>query len=583
MNIPQACIALLALAACVGVGRLLYGVQRTDRQSRPKAWRVTVLVLLQFGSAALLYFTLFPPVRLAPAQNLVVLTAQGKAVDVAPGKGRIVALPEAPAQAGITRVPDLAGALRRYPGATSVQIIGDGLPLRDIDAARGLAVVFKPAPLPDGLIGLSWPPQVSPGMRWQLHGRVHYRQPVTVELLDPGNAVVASTTPDAQGGFSLSDGARSAGQSLYRVRVLGAGKKPLEILDVPVWVEKTAPLRVLMLSGGPNPELKYIRRWASDAGIELESRIALGQGMQIQTGNAGLNAANLREQDLVILDERAWNGLGAGGRRTLVEALNGGLGILLRLTGPLVGSAGGELRALGFSVQETNAVQGIRLQEGREKPLLPELSRRPLRVQSPDGVVLLRTDKNEPLAIWRAQGQGRIGLWWLTDTYKLALGGASSRHGQLWAEAAATVARARDNPVLQNRQQHVWVDQRSVICGLSDKAAVREPDGRISQLLIETKGVNTGCSAFWPRRAGWHAVNSKTAQLPFYVRAAGEAPGLKANALREGTLVLAGGRPAAGTTSEIPVPGPHWPYFLAWLLVTALLWALERSRLGWRK
>ncbi|HWR96121.1 MAG TPA: hypothetical protein VN248_05275 [Arenimonas sp.] len=583
MSIPQLVIALLALAVCLGLGRLLHGVQRTDRQMRPKAWRLAVLVLLQFGSATLLYFTLFPPSRLAPAQNLVVLTAQAKAADVPPGSGRIIALPEASVQAGIERVPDLASALRRYPGADSVQIIGDGLPLRDIDAARGLSVFFQPPPLPDGLTGLRWPSQVSPGMRWQLHGRVQYRQPVTLELLDPGNAVVASTTPDAQGGFSLSDDARSMGQALYRVRVLGAGKKSLETLDVPVWTAKTAPLRVLMLSGGPNPELKYIRRWASDAGIALESRIALGQGMQIQTGNAGLNAASLREQDLVILDERAWNGLGAGGRQALTEALNGGLGVLLRLTGPLGGPAAGELRALGFSVQETQAVQGVRLPEGRDKPQLPELSRRPLRVQSPDGVVMLRTDKNEPLAVWRAQGQGRIGLWWLTDTYKLALSGATSRHGQLWAEAAATVARARDNPILQSRQQHIWVDQRAVFCGLSDDAAVQEPDGRISRLLIGSKGANTGCAAYWPRLPGWHAVNSKTAALPFYVRAAGEMTGLKANALREGTLALVGGRALAGTTAKVPVPGPHWPYFLAWLLVTALLWALERSRLGCRK
>jgi hypothetical protein len=582
MSIPQIFIALLALAVCIGVGRLLYGVQRTDRPSRPKAWRVVVLVLLQIGSAALLYFTLFPPARLAPAQNLVVLTSHGQVADIAPGAGRVIALPEAPVQADIARVPDLASALRRYPGAASIQVIGDGLPLRDIDAARGLSVVFQPAPLPEGLTGLSWPSPVSPGMRWQLHGHVQYRQPVTIELLDPGNAVVASTRPDALGGFSLSDGARSAGQALYRVRVLDAGKKPLELLDIPVWVEKSVPLRVVMLSGGPNPELKYIRRWASDAGLELESRIALGQGMQIQTGNAGLNAANLRNQDLVILDERAWSGLGAGGRQALIDALNGGLGVLLRLTGPLDGPAAGELRALGFSVQESKAVQGVRLPEGQDKPLLPELSRRPLRVQSPDGVVLLRTDKNEPLGIWRAQGQGRIGLWWLTDTYKLALSGASSRHGQLWAEAAAAVARARDNPSLQNRQQHVWVDQRAVFCGLSEKAAVREPDGRISELLIENKGANTGCAAFWPRLPGWHSVNSKTATQPFYVRAAGEAPGLKTNALREGTLALAGGRSVAGSTVKTPVPGPHWPYFLAWLLVTALLWTLERSRLGSR-
>lgn len=592
MNMSQACIALLALALCLGVGRLLFGVMRMPASARPAAWRLAALLLLQCGSAVLLYFSLFPPARMAPAQNLVVLTAQGKATIAEAGKGRIVALPEAAPQAGIERVPDLATALRRNPGVKAVHVIGSGLPVRDLDAARGVSVQFKPAPLPEGLLELRWPERLSPGMRWQLHGRVNRSGPVQVELVDPANAVVDSvqikprTAHDLNRGresdFVLSDSVRGPGQAVYRVRVLDARRNILDTLDVPVLVEAPKPLRMLMLSGGPNPELKYIRRWASDAGIALESRIELGQGMQIQTGAAGLSAASLRELDLLMLDERAWNGLSAGSRRLVVDALNGGLGVLLRLTGPLSGNAGIELRALGFSVQETADVQGVRLVEPQGKALLPELSRRPLKVQSPDGVVLLRTDKDQPLAIWRAQGQGRIALWWLADTYRLALGGASSRHSQLWSEAAATVARARDNPQLQSRQQHTWVDQRGVYCGLSAKAAVREPDGRISYLVIETLGVNTGCAAFWPRLPGWHVLDSGAGTLPFYVRARDEAPGLKASALREGTLALLGGRPAAGTMARIPVPGPHWPYFLAWLLVTALLWALERSRMGLR-
>ena len=582
MNMSQALIALLALALCLGIGRLLYGVLRSAENARPTRWRLAALLVLQCGSAALLYFMLFPPARMAPAQNLIILTGHAKASEAPQGKGRLLALPEAPAQAGLERVPDLATALRRYPGVNAVQIIGDGLPARDWDAARGVSVMFKPAPLADGLLALRWPERLSPGMPWQLQGRVQYRQPVSVELLDPGNAVVDSAQPDAQGDFVLSDSVRGAGQAMYRLRVLDARRKILEALDVPLLVETPKPVRMLMLSGGPNPELKYIRRWASDAGIALESRIDLGQGMQIQTGNSALSAASLRELDLLVLDERAWNGLGAGSRRMVIDALNGGLGVLLRLTGPLAGSAGNELRALGFSVQETAGVQGVRLAEPQGKALLPELSRRSVKVQSPDGVALLRTDKNEPLAIWRAQGQGRIALWWLTDTYKLALSGAAGRHSQLWSEAAATVARARDNPQMQSRQQHVWVDQRGVYCGLSAKAAVREPDGQISYLLTETQGANTGCAAFWPRVPGWHVLNSGAGTLPFYVRARDEAPGLKAQAMREGTLALVGGRPAAGASAKIPVPGPHWPYFLAWLLVTGLLWALERSRLGWR-
>ena len=295
-----------------------------------------------------------------------------------------------------------------------------------------------------------------------------------------------------------------------------------------------------------------------------------------------MTAANLREQDLLILDERAWNGLGVGGRRTVIAAINDGLGLLLRVTGP-VGAGANDLRALGVSIQENAAVQGVKLPADPGQSPMPELNRRPVRVQSPDGVVMLRTDKNEPLAIWRAQGQGRVAVWWLTDTYKLALSDASARHSQLWAEAAAVLARSRDVPVLQNRQQHLWVNQRLTVCGLSDTATVLEPDGRTRALLFDNQGANPGCAGFWPTQPGWHAVAGKAAQLPFYVRGADEAPGLKAHVLRESTLGLFGERAHARAALKVPVPGPQWPYFLAWLLVTALLWALERARWAWRQ
>jgi hypothetical protein len=582
MSLQHVCLALLVLALAIGSGRLLFGVWRRSAATKPKSWRVAALVLLQAGSAVLLYFTLFPPMRFAPAQQLTVLTAKAQAADAGPAAGRIVALPEAGRQAGVERVADLASALRRYPGTDRVHILGQGLPVRDTEAARGLSVRFKPSPLPEGVIALHWPMQLAPGMRWQLHGQVNYRQPVTLELLDPAGAVVNRAPADAQGKIRLSDAVRGPGQADYRLRVVDARRKALAVLDVPLKVVAPMPLRLLMLSGGPNPELKYIRRWAADAGLAVESRIELGQGMRIQTDQAALTAANLREQDLLILDERAWNGLGVGGRRTVIAAVNDGLGLMLRVTGP-VGAGANDLRALGVSIQENAAVQGVKLPSDPGQSPLPELNRRPVRVQSPDGVVMLRTDKDEPLAIWRAQGQGRVAVWWLTDTYKLALGDASSRHNQLWAEAAAVLARSRDLPALQNRQQHLWVNQRLTVCGLSDTATVLEPDGRSRALLIDDQGANPGCAGFWPTQPGWHTVAGKAAQLPFYVRGANEAPGLKANALRESTLALLGESAHAGEAMKVPVPGPQWPYFLAWLLVTALLWALERTRWAWRQ
>ena len=90
-----------------------------------------------------------------------------------------------------------------------------------------------------------------------------------------------------------------------------------------------------MLAGAPDAELKYLRRWAVDAGVRMHTQIELGGGMQLGDAPVALNAATLKDFDAVIVDERTWGGMGAARRNALAHAVRGGLGLLVRLDGPL--------------------------------------------------------------------------------------------------------------------------------------------------------------------------------------------------------------------------------------------------------
>src|SRR6185312_8812449 len=100
-------------------------------------------------------------------------------------------------------------------------------------------------------------------------------------------------------------------------------------------------------AGAPDPELKYLRRWAVDAGVDLASRIVLSDGVAIQDGAAALDADALAKTDLVMVDERAWKNLDAGAKQALEHATRDGLGLFLRVSGPLPDVAAGDWRALG--------------------------------------------------------------------------------------------------------------------------------------------------------------------------------------------------------------------------------------------
>lgn len=600
MSVEAVVVILLGFAAAVAGWRVLRRLVRGEMDRRPRGWRVAAIVLAQAASALLLYLTLFPPPGTVQTSGLTVLTANADFKQAATANigGRKLALPEAPASMGTERFPDLATALRRYPHTARLRVIGAGLTPRDQDAARGIAVEFDPAPVPRGLVELRSPRRVVSGARWRLAGRVERVTHGSVQLRDPAGSVAARAMLADDGSFVLAQNARTAGRAVYRLRVLDADQRAVEDVAIPLLTVAGAPLRVLLLSGAPNPELKYLRRWAADAGVQLRSRINLSTGVHMTDSGFSVNAATLSEFDLVILDERGWRSLGADGANALIQALRAGLGVLLRLTGPLSDADRSGLRTLGFEVESADIVQAVRLPRGGDLAVrsvgrqtststasamqtAPTLSRRPLRVGARQGSALLRSDTGEPLALWRAEGRGRIALWWLSDSYRLVLDGDAPAHGSIWSHAAGLLARPRGGAGPEWRDDDTHVHQRQTLCGITADASVVAPSGTVVRLSPDPAAGGSACAGYWPAEPGWHVLASGGGEWPFYVRAATDAAGLAANAAREHTQRIAASANDMRRSVPLQDTGSRWPWFLAWLLATAGVWWLERARVGW--
>jgi hypothetical protein len=468
-------------------------------------------------------------------------------------------------------------------------VIGAGLVARDRDAIAQRAVDFQPAPLPRGLVELQSPARVPAGRQVAIAGRGEALHGGSVELLDPAGRRVDRSVLADDGRFRLHATTRGAGLALYRLRLRDARAAVVEDAPVPLEVVPARALRVLVLAGAPNAELKYLRRWALDTGVKLDTRISLGAGLQVGTAPVGFDAATLGRFDLVVLDERSWRALGAGERAVLSSAIDRGLGLLLRLSAAMTASDRERLRALGFSATSAGPARDTRLGDGFVRAgdaadALPTLTRSALRIAANDGVVLLDDAAGTPLTVWRARGRGRIGVSTLGDSYRLVLAGRGDAHGELWSHAFTTLARpggARAEVDIEASVPH----QRTIVCGIGERAHVAAPDGRQVALRIDPASVDPvnparHCAGFWPQMAGWHAVRDGDRLSHFHVRAARDAPGLAAQTLREATQAMAAGTSADGDARQATQPGPRWPWFLAWLLLTTAAWWFERSRLG---
>lgn len=570
MSLQPALIAILSLAVLLAWVRLIRWQLSSPPETRSPTWRVALLAVAQPLAAMLLYLTLTPPPVRPAAGTLVVVTRGAVALPSLSG-GRVVSLPEAPAWASAERVPDLGTALRRYPDTERIRILGEGLTPRDLDAARGRRVDFVPRSTSRGIVHLAPPAPLAPGDAFVVSGRVAGRDGASVELHDPAGVRVDRRPLDRDGSFALRGAVRAPGTALFELRVRAPNGRVVERANVPVVaVEATAP-RLLLLAGAPGPETKFLRRWATDAGIDLHAQFAVGGGIIVGDTPIALTRSTLDRFDLAILDERSWAALGSGDRAALIDATRHGLGLLLRVTGPVAEATRRQWRALGFAVAGGGDVAKVPLSAASDEPEAA-LTRRVMRVAAPDAAVLSNPIVGA-IAPWRAHGRGRVALWPLTDSYALSLSGRPTDHAELWSETVATLARARSAgaPRIDTLPR---AGERLMICDLPADAGIDAPGGDRTRLVIEPPAA---CASYWPERAGWHRV--QPAAAPFYVQPATALPGVRATETGRATLQLASAPIVPGKLSRrAGQPGASWPWFVAWLAVSAGIWWLERAR-----
>lgn len=604
-------MTLAGPSAWTAAALLLVVLIASARQLRAPRHRPAVLaslLLLQLLAAALLLAVLYPPPRLLPAPGTVVLLADAAqagalpAADAAP-----LLLPEAEAVAGGRRVPDLATALRQQPGSR-VTLVGAGLAARDRDTPLPADVRWQAAPAPIGWVDLHPPAVVAPGARVTVRARAQGVADAQAELLDPAGAVVDRAPVGSDGQVTLGGVARGEGRSVFQLRLLGADGHRVDTVPVPQQTVASPPLRLRIRAGAPDAELKYLRRWASDSGAQVQVQAATGAGMTVGDGELALDPGALARTDLLVLDERSLATLGSGSFAAVRSAVQDGLGVLVRLGGVPAPAARQRLRALGLEVTGAGGsaaaefpadgdsallaarrgpaaatllptAEGLDADRQSHAAALPALEQ--LRLQVADSEPLLRDRDGQAIGGWRGAGTGRVGLLPLTDSWRWVLAGREDRHGELWSEMASTLARAQPaGDPLWSPQAIAWAGERQPLCGVTAPLQVVPAQGDATPLWVDPASGTARCAGWWPRQAGWHRLLLGDQVLWRYVFDPASAPALHRQALMDATARQLAAPPAATAAARIAVPGPRWPWWLAFVLCASLLWWLERRTTG---
>ena len=355
MNAVQITAFILVVATLAGFWRTL------RRGGRWLAWRCIGQLLV----AVALWLLLYPPSMPQARESAIVLTPGVDSAAIAARAPGLLTLALPDVAVGddrtIERVPDLATGLRRHPEIGELRILGDGLDARDRELPEGLGVAFEPGQPPTGVVALEAPSVVEAGARWTVRGRLAGIDSASLELRDHDAAVLVTAKAAEDGQFELPMTARFPGVQDFRLRVLDADAGVVEELPVAVVVRAGDPLRSLFVAGAADAELKYLRRWALDSGQRLASRIALSRGIEQRQQAPELDAATLAATDLLVIDERAWAGLSTREKSALMTALDEGLGLLLRVTGPLPASVADDWARLGLALETSDRDRSVEL------------------------------------------------------------------------------------------------------------------------------------------------------------------------------------------------------------------------------
>ncbi|SDD51447.1 hypothetical protein [Aquimonas voraii] len=391
---------------------------------------------------------------------------------------------------------------------------------------------------------------------------------------------LGATASSRAGVVYLRAPARATGALPLRLRALDGDERTLDAYDFRVEVTPPRAPKVLLLAAAPGPETRALRRWAVDAGLDFDSRIQFAPGL-VQGGRVlAPSTEELAALDLFIIEERAWGALGVGGRATVLAEVENGLGLLLRLTALPNPGLLAEWREAGFAIER---VPGETSAQARLPQAPTRLRQLPIRVVSAQAASAVHTDQGEPLALWRARGLGRLGLIWLTDSYRLQAAGHGEVYGELWSEITSALARAptpaAPAPTLRlpRGQTEAWAGERIELCSLRGAPSLLAPDG--SRLTLAAPDAQ-GCVASLPSLPGrYRLADGESTALAIEVRDPGREAALHAADLLARTFAVVSTR-AAGEDSSGPLyaAGDFRPWLLALLAVLALLWWLERPR-----
>lgn len=404
---------------------------------------------------------------------------------------------------------------------------------------EGLAAAARVAPLAVAL------PETLPRLRLEPLPELRAGRRAALALTirgEPGAAVPVRLFDEtgAVDSASLTIGTGGAAEAAFRIRPVREGWREWRVVagadetsaTTGAWVRAAGPPRVLLVSGPPSTEGRFIARALEEDGARVTAAIALGRGVRV----GGYATQDLAAYDVVILLPGAELSEAQRGavREFALErgggVLDAGSGAVLPALGVGAGwTAGGEARgaeAPGAGARRDEArgdeIAWFLPAELASLPASPVrgAARRVLGYRPGGGYALAAADEAGPLLVLGGAGRGRVAALGLQESWRWRLeAGQVEGHREFWTALVEWLAGGLRDSVLVRLSATLVAPRAPVEVRVytADDAAppallVTGPGGRTEPLMLAPAPDEPGAlrATILPDSAGLYTIGVAT-------------------------------------------------------------------------
>lgn len=453
---------------------------------------------------------------------------------------------------------------------SDVHLIGDGLPIDDLNLISDYQLHYHPGPMQSGIVDLTIP-KITEKQPWVLEGA--YQGDVrSIQMKGPAGEVIDALLRDST--FVIESTAGNAGQYLYEF-ITTTSTSDTIVDHLSIHIDDQAQWNLLTLSSYPSFELNYLKNYWTSLGYGFAQRTKIAQD-KYQTAFVNMDklnlesisSANLQKFDFLLCDIAYWNGLNKSERsRIRSKVYNEGLSLILK-------PQNGDLKAQDISHPLIAPSQPIELGSGQEAVQLNQHSLTPRSGWEPVNI------ENVNIALYRNQGLGHIMILGVDLTYLFILNDESELYQDLWATLFS--AMYRDFSLMSQllHEQWIWAGEPTDLQIITHQTLDQRPtlDDSLTLNYVETPFVSGSQNVSLYPSEGYHDITLSTKEkLQFYAHPKGSWEALKQRQLIEiNTLAMQKQSNEGIESIKIPSEYPYYWWYGLSLLGFGMLWLDER-------